>query len=178
MSMPVLIIGAGNSYRSDDAVGLVIAKRLRQEVSKNIKILEQEGEAMALIDDLKEAENVILVDALSSNAEPGTIYKFDTQTEYIPPGFFSHSTHSFDVVEAFKLSCTLNGLPERLIMYGVVGKDFRTGISLSREVDKAVEEVVKRVLLELQDEKLRGLSLSNLQSPCKTKLNMTVCKVS
>ncbi len=94
---------------------------------------------------------VILIDAISSGAPPGTIYRFDALTQPMPAYYSLHSTHAFGVVEAIELARVLHVLPPCLVVYAIEGKNFASGIGLSREVEKAVQEVVEQVTREVQD---------------------------
>ncbi len=146
----LVIIGVGNVYRRDDAVGLIVARRLKAEHLDDVRILEESGEGAALMESWKDADTVILIDAVHSGGAPGTIHRLDAHAQAIPTGFFHYSTHAFSVAEAVELARALNQLPPRFIIYGIEGKDFEAGEGLSPEVEKAVEEVVRLVLCELR----------------------------
>lgn len=142
----ILVIGIGNAYRNDDAIGLIIARRLKKRVLDHVKVLEENGEGTALMESWKDANTVILIDAVHSGAMPGTIHRLDPHAQPISAKFFHHSTHAFGVAEAIELARTLDQLPPQLIVYGVEGKSFEAGVELSLEVEEATREVVKRVL--------------------------------
>jgi len=144
-----LVIGVGNVFRCDDSVGLVIARRVREKVSPSVKVLEASGEGAALIETWKDTDSVILIDAVHSGVKPGTIHRFDAQTQPIPSKYFHYSTHAFSVAEAVELARALEQLPPRLIIYGIEGKNFEAGEKLSPEVERAVDRVVKSILEEL-----------------------------
>lgn len=146
----LLIIGIGNKYRSDDGVGLLIARRLHETLSAPVTMIEQSGEGAALMEAWKDFQDVILIDAVHSGAPPGTIFRFEAHQQAIPTQFFHYSTHAFSVAEAIELARALNQLPPRLIVYGIEGKNFAAGIELSPEVDKMTPEVVDRVMREIQ----------------------------
>ena len=97
----------------------------------------------------KNAERVFLFDAVFSGAQPGTIFRFDAQEKSIPKKFFSYSTHEFSLAESVELARVLNQLPHQLIIYGVEGKTFTSGVGLSCEVKDAVGEVIRRVQSEI-----------------------------
>ena len=145
-----LVIGVGNRYRSDDAVGIIVARRLKERNLARITVIEATGEGAALIESWKAAEAVIVVDAVHSGATPGTVHRFDTRAERIPSRFFHYSTHAFGLAEAVELARTLGQLPPLLIVYGVEGKNFAAGEELSAELEKAVLKVVERILNEIQ----------------------------
>jgi len=145
----IVVIGIGNEYRSDDGVGIVVARRLRERFLSKITVLEESGEGAALIDSWKGATWVMLVDAVHSGAPPGTIHRFDARAAQIPADFFHYSTHAFSVAEAIELARSLDQLPPHLIVYGIEGENFEAGIGLSRAVEQAVERVVERVATEV-----------------------------
>ncbi|MCR4321832.1 MAG: hydrogenase maturation protease [Candidatus Brocadiaceae bacterium] len=141
----ILIIGIGNQYRGDDGVGLRIAQDIKKKSPDHVNVIEQSGDGISLMDSWKDSDAVILIDAVHSGAQPGTIHRFDVHTQTIPTKFFHYSTHAFGVAEAIELARALKQLPQNLIVYGIEGKCFEAGIGLSLEVEKAVEEVMIRV---------------------------------
>lgn len=147
--MKVLIIGIGNPYRRDDAVGLIVARALREKNLDNIEVLELSGEGSALIEAWQGAERVIVIDAVCSDATPGTIFRFETHRQPIPTKFFRYSTHNFGLAEAIELARSLGQLPKELIVYGIEGKDFSPGEGLSFEVAHVVSQVLKQILSDI-----------------------------
>ena len=147
----VLIMGVGNALRSDDAVGVQVARRLKAAGLKHARILVQTGEGAALLEAWKGADHVIVVDAVQSGAPPGTIHRLEAHDQPIPSRFFHYSTHAFSLAEAIELGRVLNQLPARLLIYGVEGKNFDSGDQVSQEVAIAADQVVKQVLEELTD---------------------------
>jgi len=147
----IVVIGVGNEYRSDDGVGIVVARCLRERFLTKITVLEESGEGAALIDSWKGATWVMLLDAVRSGAPPGTIHRFDARAAQIPTGFFHYSTHAFSVAEAIELARSLDQLPPHLIVYGIEGENFAAGDGLSRAVEQAVESVVERAATEVRE---------------------------
>ncbi|MGQ9571722.1 MAG: hydrogenase maturation protease [Dehalococcoidia bacterium] len=146
----MLVIGLGNQYRRDDAVGLIVARRLKEAAPEHVRVLEESGEGAALIESWKGADAVILIDALHSGAKPGTVHRLNAHTQPIPTKFSHCSTHAFSIAEAIELARALGQLPPRLIVYGVEGKSFAAGEGLSPEVEKAAQEVAESVLGDLR----------------------------
>ena len=147
----VVVIGVGNPYRRDDAVGLVIAQRLRQKAPGHVMVMEHEGEPTALLEAWRDAPAVFLIDAVFSGAEAGTIHRLDAQAAPIPQELFRFSTHAVSVAEAIELARVLGRLPPKVVVYGIEGKDFSAGVGLSPEVEGRVAELAERVLQELAD---------------------------
>ncbi|NIW80515.1 MAG: hydrogenase maturation protease [Calditrichae bacterium] len=122
--LKTIFIGIGNEFRNDDGVGIYIVRRLAKRNFPKVNILELSGEGSELLEAWKEAEQVYIFDAVSSGAEPGTIFELNVHEEEIPSKFFSYSTHNFSLAEAVELSRVLNRLPATLRIFGIEGKDF------------------------------------------------------
>jgi hydrogenase maturation protease len=136
----MLVIGVGNWYRSDDAVGVVVARRIASLDLPDVAVYERSGEGAALMESWKGAEDVVVVDAASSGSFPGTIHELDARMQTVPTDFF-HSSHAFGVAESIELARALNRLPPRLTVLGIEGGNFAAGVGLSMEVEKAVDRV-------------------------------------
>ncbi len=145
-----LVIGIGHPDRGDDAVGRVVAARLREQRLEGVEVREHDGEATTLIEWLGGADEAILVDAALSDAEPGTVQRFDVATAVLPRARFGLSTHGIGLADAVELARSLGQLPRRCIVFAVEARSFLHGESLSREVEEAVAEVVRRVVEEIQ----------------------------
>lgn len=146
-----LLIGIGNEFGRDDAVGLMVVRELRTRLPEHVEILEQSGEASALMAAWEGAETVILIDAVQSGAAPGTIHRHDASRQPLPAKWFRCSTHQLGVAEAVELARTLNFLPARVIVFGIEGKDFSPGQGLSVEVTASVQKAAAQVLEELAE---------------------------
>lgn len=140
-----MIIGVGNLYRSDDAVGILIARKFKDMASDRISVKEQSGEGTSLMEAWKGYDRVLIVDAVSSGASPGSIHRMDASREPIPSKFFSCSTHDFGVAEAIEMARALGQLPRQLQLFGVEGKNFQPGEILSSEIEQAIELVADEV---------------------------------
>lgn len=145
-----LCIGIGNDLRTDDGIGLWVARRLSVQNPDSMKIIEASGEGAALISAWQDADVVVLVDAVSSGAAPGTIHRFDVHQDPIPVQFRTFSTHAFGVAEAIELGRAMRLLPGQLIFYGIEGADFSFGSSISAVVEQAGRQVVDHIMKQLQ----------------------------
>ena len=70
-----------------------------------------EGEPVGLIEDWAGADAVIVVDAVSSGAPPGTIHRLDPLSAPIPAALSQGSTHAFGLAETIELARALGRLP-------------------------------------------------------------------
>ncbi|HXW57819.1 MAG TPA: hydrogenase maturation protease [Candidatus Cybelea sp.] len=144
-----LIVGIGNLYRRDDAVGIAIVRRLRPRVPADVRVVEETGEGTRLVEVWRGASSVILIDAVQSGAPPGTIHRLDARTQQIPAEWFRCSSHAFSLAQAIELGRALDQLPQRVVLYGIEGLNFEAGEALSRPVEMAIDAVVSQVLGEI-----------------------------
>jgi hydrogenase maturation protease len=146
----ILIIGVGSQENGDDGVGLLVARAVAAKKLAHTTILEESGEGSALMEAWKGAHAVILIDAVSSGATPGTLHRFEAHAESIPAKFFRFSSHDFGVAEAIELARALRQLPSRVVVYGIEGRAFGRGIGLSPEVVETARTVVRSVAHEVR----------------------------
>jgi hydrogenase maturation protease len=144
-----MVIGIGNAWRRDDAAGLAVARQLRGALD-GVDVLEREGEPAGLMDTWQVAERLWLVDAVSSGAEPGTVYRVDVTQNELPPELFRASTHHLGLAEAVELARALDRLPSHVVFYGIEGGSFEAGEGLSPPVEAAVGLVARAVQEEVE----------------------------
>jgi hydrogenase maturation protease len=147
------LIGVGNRFRGDDGAGLEVASRLRATHPSGCRILEEEGEPGSLIEDWALVQEALVVDAVSTGAEPGTLHRFDATAEPLPVELFRSSTHALGIADAVELARELDRLPPRLAVYGIEGENFETGEGLSPAVDATVDKLVAELCDELRVER-------------------------
>ena len=145
------VIGVGNEWRGDDAVGLLVARRLKEDQLPQVEIAECRGTLTAVREAWKDTAGVIVVDAVVSGGPPGTIHRFDAHGAGIPvEPSRSTSSHGWGVAEALALGKVFQELPPWLIIYGIEGQNFGPGQEVSQEVEAAIPEAVRRIRREIQ----------------------------
>src|SRR2546429_5583305 len=84
MSSPILLIGIGNEYRSDDSIGLHVLRAHRERKLPDTVLVESSGDVAELIEMFSSVRMAILIDAVSSGGNTGAIYQFEAHTQPIP----------------------------------------------------------------------------------------------
>ena len=146
----VLVIGIGNEYRSDDGIGLMVVRKIREHLLLSVTIKEESGEGAALMEAWHGYETVILVDAISSGAKPGTVFRIDAGKSKVPAKFFHYSTHAFSVAEAIELARAMKTLPPKLFLYGIEGANFSAGAGVSQVIQQSARQVVEQILKKIK----------------------------
>lgn len=105
-----LILGLGNSVRSDDGVGIRVVEQLKGQVQPGVD-LELAGTAgLGILETIAGYAKLIVVDAIDCGEEPGTVMQMqllDLATRRTEHAF---SSHEADFVTTLELGRRL-GLP-------------------------------------------------------------------
>ena len=144
------VIGVGNRWRRDDAAGLAAAGRIREETGEDVEVTELEGELSSLIDAWEDSDPVIVIDAVSSGAVPGTVHRIDARAACLPPALARPSTHAVGLAAAIELGRALDRLPPRLVVFGIEGERFEAGTELTPRVRNGIARTVAAVMDELR----------------------------
>ncbi len=147
MKADLLVIGCGNEFASDDAVGLQVIRSLKEvKLPDGVSLIEAGTPGLNLLDLWDRADRVIIVDAVKSGATPGTVHSFDASL--LPPrDVMPVSSHGLNIIDAVELGRLLERLPAQLTIIGVEilsEEPFRVG--LTPEVEAAVPRARERVL--------------------------------
>ena len=157
MRSSILVIGIGNEFRSDDGVGLLVARAIKEKKFPHVAVIEQSGEGAALMDAWNSAQNVYVVDAVSSSAPGGTVFRIDAKTEPLQNDLRLFSSHAFGVVDAVELGRQMNMLPTRLIIFGIGAKNFESGKHLSSGVKRSKQTVTQMLIDDMLSVSPRSL---------------------
>jgi hydrogenase maturation protease len=145
----ILLIGVGNEMRGDDAVGLLIARRIQALNLPGVSVFEWRRETSGLLEFWKNVPAVVLVDAVYSKNPPGTLHRWDACSKSLPADYFAASSHSVGVAQAVELARVLHQLPPRLIVYGVEARQFDIQSGLSPELEGVLDLLVQRIQMDL-----------------------------
>jgi hydrogenase maturation protease len=133
----IRVIGVGNPDRGDDAAGLLVVRELAHRLPATIEVIECRGDQTRLLEAWRGATVVVVVDAMQTGLEPGTVHVLDPASAPLL-GHPELSDHGFGLAAAIELGRALHNLPERLVILGIEGADFDAGALVSTEVRAAV----------------------------------------
>ena len=141
----------GSRFRGDDAVGPLVAEAL---LEAGEVVLDCDSEPTRLLDAWAGLDLVVIVDAVVSGAEAGTVVRIDAGDGPLPHGVRLASTHAMSVADALELGRTLGRAPRRVVLYGVEGAAFGMGDPLTPAVRDVLADVTARVRHDLDQERL------------------------
>ncbi|WP_341579928.1 hydrogenase maturation protease [Microbacterium schleiferi] len=155
----LLIIGCGNILRGDDAAGPVLIRRLWEAgpVPETVRIADGGTSGMGVAFEMRHADRVLIIDASSTGAEPGTLFAVpgDVVAELPPAG--AMGSHDFRWDHAIAFGRWLLGplMPADIDVLLIEGGSFAFGAPLSPVVDAAVERalgIVQERIADLEEQ--------------------------
>jgi len=135
MNTDRLVIGVGSPDRGDDAAGLEAVRRVREADTAEVY------DCSELIDLWDGRDEVIVIDAMVSDAVPGTVRRVNAIDSPLPEVGFT-STHAFDLGTAISISRQLGRLPASLVVYGIEAADVTPGAEMTPSVEIAIQSVL------------------------------------
>jgi hydrogenase maturation protease len=148
-----IVIGCGNLLCGDDAAGPMLIRRLRdRRLPASIRRFDAATDAISVIDAIRGMDRVILVDACSSGAEPGTIREVSgSEAEDIPPARIAVHSVRWNHALAGARRMLGPGYPHEVNVWLIEGEHFEPGDPLTPEVDQAIDRLVARLLNDLEE---------------------------
>jgi len=149
----IAVIGIGQSLRGDDGVGLEAVRQWRKKFPETankpeVRVEVSELPGLALLDMLEDADAAILVDAIQSTKEPGTIHRLN-EDELASFKSDSKSAHGWGVAETLQLGNQLSNAKSHIRIIGIEVGQVETGSRMSRAVEDAIPEVCKVIEAEI-----------------------------
>ena len=128
-------------------MGPLVAERLR---AAGAPLLDCAEEPTRLLDLWGGLDTVVVVDAVRSDAVPGTLHRIEAADGSLPRDLRLASTHAMGIADALELGRALGRAPGRLIVLGLEGASFGMGEALTPAVAAAIDGLVAAVLGELE----------------------------
>jgi hydrogenase maturation protease len=154
----------GNVLMGDDALGPHVARLLdaRYVTPPDVDIEDVGTPGLDLTPYLDGARAVIVIDTVVADGAPGTIrtYRRDELLASPPPD--RTSPHQPGLRESLMASELTSGMPEEVILVGVVPQDTEARTGLSPALRDRLDDVVRTVVTHLET---LGVSLEHRNPP-------------
>jgi len=139
----ITVIGCGNPYAADDAAGIAVVEGLRKAAPEGLclRLMDDLGPGF-LCDFASQGSIVILVDAVRSAAEIGTVHFLRLPPETVVSRSVQRiSTHSLGLETEIQLASRFGKCTE-VFLLGIEIGDHSSGENLSPAVSAAIEKAV------------------------------------
>jgi hydrogenase maturation protease len=147
MPAAAVVIGVGNEWRRDDGAGWAVARAVGAGLGGAVEVVLTDGEPARLLDAWAGVALAVVVDAVRTGAEPGSVHVLELGDVMagVAPARSPGASHALGLDTAVRLGAALGRLPQRLVVVGVEGADFGDGQGLSPTVAGAVESAAAEV---------------------------------
>ena len=150
---PLMIIGLGNEFLSDDGLGIRVVRALKERLPAADTVFEELSVGgLQLLDYITGCEHCIIIDAITTGKNPaGTPYRFIQTTADNPPTLTS--SHQIDLAQVVTLAALMGAeLPRRLTVYGIEADDVTTfHDGCTEAVSRAIPHLVDVICSDIAD---------------------------
>ncbi len=141
-----LLLGIGNILLSDEAIGVRVIEKCEQDCRfAAIDIVDGGTAGMELLDEIACRPLVVIVDAIRSKEEPGTIHLLEDEQV---PRLFSQklSPHQLGLSDVLSALVMTEEFPEKIFLVGVVPESIEPGIGMSESIAGKVDQVISQLI--------------------------------
>lgn len=149
MTARILVAGIGNIFLGDDGFGSeVVRNAVISQDDPCVRVTDYGIAGMHLAYDLlEEWDTLVLVDAVPSRGNPGTLHVFQAEHDADESGWAAHGLdgHSMDPAAVFASLRALGGSPPYTVVVGCEAGSVEEGIGLTEPVANAVPRAARAV---------------------------------
>lgn len=150
-TVPILVLGIGNYLMCDEGIGVHVIHQIEQRrLPEGVRTLDGGTGGFTLLGPMSEARRLILIDATADGGPPGRVQRLTPRfsSDY-PPTLTAHDIGLKDVLDAFYL---MDQTLEVVLFAVSVQPPFGFGTILSEPLERALPDIVAKVLAELEVE--------------------------
>jgi hydrogenase maturation protease len=165
--LKTLVLGMGNPILRDDCIGLRVLEELEGLFFDSDVTLQTSTLAgMNLLECLIGFDRAILVDAIQTGGEPGSVYRLSPQ-DFIARHALPH-LHNSDFFQALNLARGLiPDIPNDVVIIGIEVKDVSNfGEDLTPEVERSIPLAVGQILQIVKEGDRRTSLIESLSCAC------------
>ena len=146
-----LILGLGNTLMTDEAVGVIVIRRLLAEGGLgDVGLLDGGTLSFTLAAPIGDSPRLIVVDAAIMGEPPGTVRVFEDEAMDRQLSGIGKSVHEVSLMDLMDMARITDSLPQRRALVGVEPAVIEWGEELSPAVAAAVPLAIARIRELLQ----------------------------
>jgi hydrogenase maturation protease len=149
--MRIIILGVGNILLSDEGVGVWAVHLLNREyqLPSMVEVIDGGTSAMEMLDDLANADHLIIVDAVRSGRAPATIVRI--ADEDVPMFFKTKlSPHQIGLSDVLATLSLIGERPRGITVIGVEPVSLDTAMALTPQIEALLPKLVEQLVSELR----------------------------
>lgn len=144
----ITVVGVGNLLLKDEGIGVHTTHALQQiDIPHNVRIVDG-GTSPDLPYYLENIDKLIIIDAVKTRGQPGTIYRFhpcdmNIESERII------SLHELGLEQSLRMMSLMGNEPKETVIIGIEPKELNWGTELEAELQQKIPEIINAVLKEI-----------------------------
>jgi hydrogenase maturation protease len=144
---PLLILGLGNLVCADDGLGIEAVRRITAgwRTPPGAQVLDGGTLGLSLLPWLMDADEVLLLDAVSADARPGTLIRL-TGDAVRPAVRHRLSPHQIGVADLIDGADLLGNGPTHISLLGLVPASIELSLERTPDVEAAIDTLVAAAL--------------------------------
>jgi hydrogenase maturation protease len=148
--MRAVVLGIGNTILTDEAAGVRAAEALEKAyvLPVEVQVIDGGTSGMEMIEDLADADLLIVLDVVKSGSAPGTLVRIEGDAV---PRFFRRklSPHQIGLPDVLASLVLLRTMPKDFIVHGVEPVSLELGTEMTEVVAQAVPLLAERAAADL-----------------------------
>lgn len=152
--------------RTDDAVGMLALRSLSEDgrLPPDIEVIEGGTMGLDLLDALYGLSHLLVLDAVDSEAAPGTLARFVGQElAHLPTSKSVHLLGLSDLISALRL---MEASPKEVVLLGIQPESTDWGTTLTPAVEASQKDMVELALMQIAQwmEQISGFIATPVQT--------------
>jgi hydrogenase maturation protease len=144
----VVVLGVGNLLLKDEGVGVHVAHVMQETPPDSVALEVVDGGTLPEVPlTFEGVDKLIVVDAVQTGGEAGTIYRFRPEDIAWDHKVLT-SLHQISLLENLWLMTQFSKKPRDVVIIGVEPEDMSWGLELSAKLQERVPQIIKVVLEE------------------------------
>lgn len=161
-----IVVGVGNMLFKDEGVGIYASEYLKQnyEFEGDLEIIDGGTLGFKLMSYFQEYENVIILDTVSIEDNPGEIFRLPSDV-LLGLGNYRKTAHEVEIVEMLEICSVLDEHADVTIL-GIIPKDIvSVGIGLTKTMENRFEEFILHAIKEIESLGIKSKKVDNVLIP-------------
>ncbi|MEW6002728.1 MAG: HyaD/HybD family hydrogenase maturation endopeptidase [Nitrospirota bacterium] len=146
----ILVLGIGNLILKDEGFGVhVVNKLMDMSFPPDVEIMDGGTMGIDLLYYIEGRKKVIVIDVVSADSPPGTLYRFTDKNLEGYQGLL-RSVHEIDFSYVIKTAELLGNKPDEIVFIGITPQEITEGIGLSPVLEQKIPAVIELVMKEIE----------------------------
>ncbi|WP_417334351.1 HyaD/HybD family hydrogenase maturation endopeptidase [Halarcobacter sp.] len=150
--MKNIVVGVGNVLFKDEGVGIYASKFLQQnyKFDDSLEIIDGGTLGFKLMTYFQEYDNVIILDTVSVEDEPGSIYRLPSEV-LLGMGQYRKTAHEVEIVEMLEI-CSVLDKHATVTILGIIPEDIESvEIGLTSTLEEKFDGFISQAIQEIEN---------------------------